>query len=390
MKTIVDYAQLVKQQHALNISLAPVETDPTASSQDYTIGQHFILDGELYKAKTAITRDDALVLDVNYEAAGSIEAQIETLDAENQTLTNNVDVLIENGAVNLAENKGTTTTHRGITFTVNADGTVTASGTNDGTGDSTIILNKTAADHLEITGIYKLSGCPSGGSDSTYYLVVYQGGFGADDYGDGVVFTNNNYGSLKLACVVKSGTDLATDITFKPMIAPVDYNGPYVPYAKTNKELTDDLKGGYMLIGDKSFTYSIDATAGTTKTYRTFFNEANAAWIEMCQSLADDEYVELTGVQGGDDSTFPFNGTNIIRRLNSKTTTSTTINVVGSIMNSATPSLTTLQIRLHATTSRLYASKLTANASALTVYDSNVIGAAFSMSFYYRLYRKVK
>lgn len=88
MKTIVDYAQLVKQQHALNISLAPVEADPTASSKAYAIGQHFILDGELYKAKTAIALGDALVLDTNYEAAGSIEAQIETLDAENQTLTN--------------------------------------------------------------------------------------------------------------------------------------------------------------------------------------------------------------------------------------------------------------------------------------------------------------
>lgn len=73
-----------------NKILAPVETDPSASSKAYAVGQHFILDGELYKAKTPIAPGDALVLDTNYEAAESIEAQIETLDAENEALTNNL------------------------------------------------------------------------------------------------------------------------------------------------------------------------------------------------------------------------------------------------------------------------------------------------------------
>ena len=191
MKTIVDYAQLVKQQHALNISLAPVETDPTASSQDYTIGQHFILDGELYKAKTAITRDDALVLDVNYEAAGSIEAQIETLDAENQTLTNklNNEIVTRSalGAKNilpfdLADIKALNTngtwagnvyTYRGVAFTVNSDGTISATGTATG-GNASIKIFAASSNYEMLGKEVVLTGCPSGGGASTYRIQAYR------------------------------------------------------------------------------------------------------------------------------------------------------------------------------------------------------------------------
>ena len=52
MKTILNYADLVKEQHALNTTIAPVETDLTSASQAYAVGQKFIYDGVLYQAKT--------------------------------------------------------------------------------------------------------------------------------------------------------------------------------------------------------------------------------------------------------------------------------------------------------------------------------------------------
>lgn len=79
MKTINDYADLVKEKHALNKTLAPVETDLTSASRAYAIGQKFIYDGILYKAKTAIVQGAALVLNTNYEAADDFSSEIQTL-----------------------------------------------------------------------------------------------------------------------------------------------------------------------------------------------------------------------------------------------------------------------------------------------------------------------
>lgn len=76
MKTINDYAELVKEKHALNKTIAPVETDLTDASRDYHIGEQFINDGEIYKAKTEIAQHDALVLNTNYEPADNLTTQI--------------------------------------------------------------------------------------------------------------------------------------------------------------------------------------------------------------------------------------------------------------------------------------------------------------------------
>lgn len=76
MKTINDYAELVKEKHALNKTIAPVETDLTDASRGYHIGEQFIYDGELYKAKTEIAQHDALVLNTNYEPSDNLTEQI--------------------------------------------------------------------------------------------------------------------------------------------------------------------------------------------------------------------------------------------------------------------------------------------------------------------------
>ena len=76
MKTIYNYAEYVKEQHALNKTIAPVETDATDASQEYAIGQQFILNGDLCRAKTAIAEHDALTLNTNYELADDITTQL--------------------------------------------------------------------------------------------------------------------------------------------------------------------------------------------------------------------------------------------------------------------------------------------------------------------------
>lgn len=148
------------------------------------------------------------------------------------------------GAVNLLENTGvSTTTIRDVIFTKNADGSVTANGTQDGTGGGSYY-------HVSDTftcdsGTYKLTGCPSGGSSSTYRLYVYDHTVGstgevvnASDTGEGAIFNLLSGHEYNINIMI-GVSQTANDMLFKPMITPIlDYNGPYVPYAKTNKELT--------------------------------------------------------------------------------------------------------------------------------------------------------
>lgn len=113
-------------------------------------------------------------------------------------------------------------TRRGISFTVNSDMTITVTGTNDGTGNSWLDLKGSNT----YSGMYG-TGCPSGGSDSTYRIQ-----FGNDRYdsGSGAI---TNTGSVGI--VVYTGTTV-NDLIFRPMISD-SLTNDYEPYCPSIYEL---------------------------------------------------------------------------------------------------------------------------------------------------------
>ena len=155
----------------------------------------------------------------------------------------------------------------------------------------------------------------------------------------------------------------------------------------TSNAVYDAIGQGYILVEDNYFTYSVDATVGATKTYREFLNECNAEFISKFQTLANNEVMEIVGIQATGNS-MAINGINIIRRLYENSTTGLTINTVGSVMDASTPAMKVAQIRFHSTTSRFYITVTTASGSSLTVNDSATIGSAYEMQIYYRKYRR--
>jgi hypothetical protein len=134
MKTINDYAELVKAEHALNKTIAPVE-DGANIAGSYTSGKQFIRGGVLYTALTTIAANTAwssLTLDTDYELADDLTSQLASL---NQTLTNdftlevdtrkrfNVDNLIEttlSGSHDYQELTYVVNNDKSITVTVNS------------------------------------------------------------------------------------------------------------------------------------------------------------------------------------------------------------------------------------------------------------------------------
>ena len=127
-----------------------------------------------------------------------------------------------------------TATSSGI-YTVNADKSVTANGTASGNAD--LVIGKYL---LKAGRKVKLSGCPSGGGASKYF--IYPTGKGTSDWmdtGSGVVFpVGNSDEELEIRSRVVSGQTVS-NIVFKPMITDVaDTVSDYTPYAMTNRELT--------------------------------------------------------------------------------------------------------------------------------------------------------
>ena len=144
-------------------------------------------------------------------------------------------------------------TNNGITFTDNGDGTVTANGT--ATADASYNISQrygvSGGSFSLKNGNYLLSGCESG-SNTTFFLqtgVTKNGVFSLlnKNYDGDTAITvdgddnSNDSANIAVQIVIRSGQTL-TNKVFKPMIRLASIqDDTWVPYAKTNKELTDDV-----------------------------------------------------------------------------------------------------------------------------------------------------
>lgn len=116
---------------------------------------------------------------------------------------------------NLLKNTATTQTVNGVTFTVNADGSVTANGTATGNGVLPIFYDMKLTPNASMI----VSGCPSGGGDDRYHIRVYNSSWGtiANDIGDGSTFTVREDGILHVRIGFITGT-VFNNLVFYPMI----------------------------------------------------------------------------------------------------------------------------------------------------------------------------
>lgn len=130
---------------------------------------------------------------------------------------------------NILPNNLTNTTINGVTFTINEDKSVTV----NGTATASIIANLITGEYNDnnvtepliipdnITNC-RLSGCPSGGSSSTYKLDIYNQKYEllATDWGEGTNVTIDSQEDKKIArvrIIIYSGATV-NNLTFKPML----------------------------------------------------------------------------------------------------------------------------------------------------------------------------
>lgn len=254
--------------------IAPIET--SVASKAYAVGDQLYYNGMLYSVIAAIAQGETLVVDTNIELSDKVTEQIKALqgsvDLVNADLQKEVTTRAALGAHNLLNHIATTQVINGVTFTVNADKSITVNGTNNTDNDVTFALESRLPSYpnqvskLYSNGDYILDGCPNGGSVETFFMYVsstknnsyYEYGI---DTGNGLAFTINgddyNADSAYLGIGITIGAHVTiNNLTFYPMIRLAsDIDPTYQPYAMTNRELTENVSDYEMILFTNSLSW---------------------------------------------------------------------------------------------------------------------------------------
>lgn len=322
------------------------------SGQEIEISADDIVYDNTSSGMTATTVQDAIdeIKDTD-DTQDRALAELYGMDANQQL---EINYAINTGAKNLLHFDAlSAASTEGVSFTVNGDGTITVNGTPQGTGPSYVqLMLRNDAVRVEefCDGSHILSGCPNGGSDSSYRMYVAKGSYSRFDYGDGVLLTKTTQTDVRVVIYIAKGYT-ANNLVFKPMIRPVEItDGTFEPYAPTNRELyetklsSEDVWGYGQLIPDSadlndyttggkyyggnsagstvlnlpvangSFTFSLEVKKATpSMTYQ---------YLRVCR-LADDPYIYCRRRYNSWGSWYRFTGETVVTSTQSVNQVST-------------------------------------------------------------------
>lgn len=192
--------------------------------------------------------DNTQLAAVNSGINSTKVAQIETNKTDISLVQDATEELVDSGAKNRLQFNGLSSyTSNGVTFTINADYSVTATRTETSTSSSFVDLlmdeNLVYIDDL-CDGDHYISGCPANGGDDTYELSA------TSDHG-AATYIKREYGEGALLTTAPANADVIVRLTirpnfsgsatFKPMICTkADWNvsPKFVPHTLPNSELT--------------------------------------------------------------------------------------------------------------------------------------------------------
>ena len=313
-RPITDFAQNIlkpyinNQDKAYAANIAPVETSPATSA--HTAGTQIIYNGVLYDVTADIAANDALATTgagANIAAADDVSEQISNVK---QALTNEVTTRTKVGAHNLLPNFLSTKTESGITYTVNADKSITISGTATAPLSVGLTFRSGIANipkQFLKNGNYILSGV-TGGSDSTVSIalgVTRNGGYSAivrNYTGDSPFTINGEDNYSDGACVqvqfdIASGANFTTPKTIYPMIRLAsDPSSEYSPYAPTNAELLSCKDNG--VLGAKNLLYMTLESLKSNNTDGTWSNNVYT-YNDVTFTVNSDGTISTSGTASG-------------------------------------------------------------------------------------------
>lgn len=180
----------------------------------------------------------------------------------------------------------------GVTFTVDENGVidVDTSGQASTATTSFVLMNTTARYN---DGYLLLGKSQYSNTDVRlqYYDATTGDGFNATE--DGVLIQNTNGHNCRLVILVQSGKTIS-HAKFYPMISiATDPSTTYVPYAMTNKELTDNVQQLTGSADDQKTAINAIITAATGAADFAAFKTAMAAITPVTRSVAPETRGEV-------------------------------------------------------------------------------------------------
>ena len=162
---------------------------------------------------------------------------------------------------NLLKNTAVSQTINGVEFVVNADGSVTANGTN--TSDAAVVLNINDI-VLDPNTQYAINGCPSGGSSDGYSIMILETtkwSHNAYEIGNGIVFDTGGYTNFVVRVRISAGVTVS-NLVFKPMIRRADIaDDTYEPYEDWTLIYSAGNPVTYVVDTDTTYTEDVDFDA---------------------------------------------------------------------------------------------------------------------------------
>lgn len=222
---------------------------------------------------------------------------------------------VKNTGKNLLNNIASTTTIHGVTFTKNEDGSVIC----NGTATNTVNTYKIATTTLQ-PGTYTLSGCPSGGSTSTFRITELNGT--PDDRGSGKTFTVSQETTYNWYIQIYNG-NVCNNLIFKPMIRLSSIiDDTYEPYQSNTSLFVLDQPLRSLPNGVKDELVIENGRAKIIKRIGKVVLDGSENWVKE----VNDAFITISNAKGNNTPTL----SNYFKSV------STTTNVWGDIKFGAT------------------------------------------------------
>lgn len=262
------------------------ETGKGLSTNDFTDAEKAKLAGAAPQATTYTKGqvDAALAAKLSTADVDDTLSSTSTNPVQNKAVQAPIARLVDAGAKNLLKVTATSSTIAGIVCTV-SDGIIT-------------LESGTAANNPSLIGVvtakipkgtYVLSGCPNGGSDSSYRLDMRMQGTStvlAIDSGESAEVTLTSDTTCSFYIRLTVNYQVSTPLTFKPMLCTAEgyaISPEFVPYAPSNRELyeskitIEDVFGGGTEILENADLNSLTAHGA----YHSI-NAARSATLSNC------------------------------------------------------------------------------------------------------------
>jgi len=215
------------------------------------------------------------------------------------------------GAHNLYDNKATTQTLNGVTFTVNSNKTVNINTVSGGASTNTYL---DMGGMLFKAGMYRISGIKE--SQNVYNIVIRTSDSGSsytyygNQSGNDVILSLASDKYIKLEIIVYAGTQVTNKVVY-PQITTIEDTDPnFAPFTMTNRELTEVI-GNVKEIRAGRFSYTNGASIAGTVTFDKPFTKGTTTVVIITGESGNTQYITLFTVHGASASGFSYIGKNV-------------------------------------------------------------------------------